>query len=236
MFRECSNRGFFLEKIMTIKLIIFDFDGVLVDSEYIAGQVVTDTLPKYGVTIPLADVLKRYVGMHDTAMRESLIEDIGEDKIDQFFEEIKATTTDRYKNELTPLPNVVEMLNSLTMPICIGSNSRLISLKAKLGYTKLDQFFKEEQLYVGSMVAKPKPAPDLYLYAAKQYGLKPSECLVIEDSVHGTNAAVAAKMPVIGYYGASHCYASYEQKLKQAGAEYLFNDMQGLNKILDSYS
>ncbi|PCI85200.1 MAG: hypothetical protein COB24_13740 [Hyphomicrobiales bacterium] len=82
------------------------------------------------------------------------------------------------------------------------------------------------------MVAKPKPAPDLYLYAAEMHRVNADECLVIEDSVHGIRAAVTANMPVIGYYGASHCLNGYEVNLEKAGAKILFNDMRELSTII----
>ncbi|MCJ8323159.1 MAG: HAD-IA family hydrolase [Rhizobiales bacterium] len=220
---------------MTIKLIIFDFDGVLVDSEYIAGQVTTAHLLKYGVEADLDTTLKRFVGMHDTDMRKHLAPNVGADNVDRFLSEIKQLSLEAYHQRLAPMANAIAMLESLTMPICIGSNSRFSSLITKLKITKLDKFFAEDKLYVGSMVAKPKPAPDLYLHAAAQHNVAADECLVIEDSAHGVKAAVDAKMPVIGYHGASHCYAGYEQKLLDAGAQMLFDDLADIPNIISNY-
>ncbi|MBL1421904.1 MAG: HAD-IA family hydrolase [Alphaproteobacteria bacterium] len=217
---------------MTIKLIIFDFDGVLVDSEYIAGQVTTEALRKYGVKTDLDTTLRRFVGMHDTVMRGHLAEDVGEAHVDEFLNLVKENTHLAYRDQLVPLPGAVEMLAELDLPLCIGSNSRLAGLKSKLEITKLNRFFSEDRLYVGSMVPKPKPAPDLYLHVAEQHNVLPAECIVIEDSAHGINAAVDAKMPVIGFYGASHCYDGYEQKLKKAGADILFNQLREIPNII----
>ncbi|MBL1241569.1 MAG: HAD family phosphatase [OCS116 cluster bacterium] len=217
---------------MTIKLIIFDFDGVLVDSEYIAGQVTTQELHLHGVQTDLDTTLRRFVGMHDTVMRAHLAEDVGEAHVDEFLKVIKEKSRLAYYDRLTPLPGAVDMLASLELPLCIGSNSRFSSLKDKLEITKLNRFFSEDRLYVGSMVPKPKPAPDLYLHAAQQHDVSPAECLVIEDSAHGIKAAVDAKMSVIGFYGASHCYDGYEQKLKQAGADILFDQLSEIPGII----
>lgn len=217
---------------MTIKLIIFDFDGVLVDSEYISGQVTTEELHKYGVKTDLDTTLRRFVGMHDTTMRSHLAEDVGETRLEEFLSVIKEKTRLAYYDKLAPLPGAVDMLASLDLPLCIGSNSRFSSLKEKLEITKLNRFFSEDRLYVGSMVPKPKPAPDLYIHAAKQHNVMPAECLVIEDSAHGIKAAVDAKMPVIGFYGASHCYDGYEHKLKQAGADILFKQLSEIPDII----
>lgn len=220
---------------MSIKLIIFDFDGVLVDSEFIAGQVTNEQLLKYGVKSDLDTTLRRFVGKHDTDMRIDLAVDVGEENVDNFMTEIKQLSLEAYHQRLAPMPNSEAMLGALNMPICIGSNSRLSSLKNKLEITKLNRFFSEDRLYVGSMVPKPKPAPDLYLHAAAQHNVLPSECLVIEDSAHGVSAAVSAQMPVIGYYGASHCYTGYEQKLEQAGAQILFNDLSEIPNLLSRF-
>ncbi|NRA88408.1 MAG: HAD family phosphatase [Rhizobiales bacterium] len=220
---------------MAIKLIIFDFDGVLVDSEFIAGQTIHEILLEYGVNSNLDDVLHRFVGMHNDEMRGYLAADVGENNVDEFLIRSKKLTDLAYAQRLSTLPHAAEILAQIKLPKCICSNSRQSSLIYKLGITKLDRFFTPDMLYVGSMVPNPKPAPDLYLYTAKKYNILPSECLVIEDSVFGIRAAVAANMPVIGFYGASHCYDGYEQKLTTAGASLIFDDLLALPKLIDQF-
>lgn len=215
-----------------IELIIWDFDGVLVDSEYIAGQVRTEMLIEHGVDADLDTVLKRFVGVHRDVLRQHLINDIGAERIEAFTADLKIRNRSAFEERLQPLPHALEVVAALTQPLCIGSNSSLASLLYKLEMTGLDKFFPEEKLYVGDMFDNPKPAPDIYLHAAKVHSVKPENCLVIEDSVAGTNAAVAAGMPVIGYYGASHCYAGYEAKLIEAGSLVTFNDMRELHDIM----
>lgn len=220
---------------MAIKLIIFDFDGVLVDSEYLTSIVTTECLNKRGVDAKLEDTLKRFVGMHEDVKREHIAQDIGAENVDEFISETKKLTLESYKRDLVPLKDVEKTLGNLEIPFCVASNSRLISLKQKLEITKLNKFFNKNNIFVGSMVKKPKPAPDLYLHAAKMKNVKIEECLVIEDSIHGINAAVAAKMKVIGFYGASHCYRGYEKILLNAGAQMVFDnffEIQGvINKL-----
>lgn len=220
---------------MTIKLMIFDFDGVLVDSEYIACQMTFKLLTEYGIKTSLDAVLHRFVGMHDTKMRALLATDVGDENVDEFLKKAQQMSYEAYVKQLVPMAGSIEMLKQIKLPKCIASNSRHKSLISKLAITKLDQYFASDRLYVGSMVAHPKPAPDLYLYAAKLHNVAPSECLVIEDSVLGINAAVAAKMPVIGYYGASHCYPGYEQKLLDAGANIVFKNLIDLPNIISDY-
>lgn len=213
-------------------MIVFDFDGVLVDSEFIRGQVTCKHLLKYGVKTDLDTTLKRYVGMYDSERRLNLAKDIGEAEVDAFIVETKQLSLKAYGQKLAPLKNVIEMLDQLTLPFCIASNSQFSSLKAKLKITQLERFFDDDKLFVGSMVNKPKPAPDLYILAAKTFGVTPSDCLVVEDSVHGINAAVAANMNVVGFVGASHCYKNYDKTLLNAGAKMIFSDMAELKNLI----
>lgn len=217
-----------------IELIIWDFDGVLVDSEYIAGQVRTELLCEYGVETDLDTVLRRFVGVHGDVMTKHLTKDIGPERIEAFNIELKIRNKAAFIAGLKTLPYAVETVAKLRQPICIGSNSSLASLLYKLEMTGLAQYFPENKLYVGAMFDNPKPAPDIYLHAAKIHGVLPENCLVIEDSVPGTQAAIAAGMQVIGYYGASHCYDDYEAKLTDAGAILTFNDMRQLHEIIDN--
>ena len=219
---------------MAIKLIIFDFDGVLVDSEYLTSIVTTECLNKRGVDTKLEDTLKRFVGMHEDVKREHIAKDIGAENVDAFISETKLLTLQSYKKNLVPFKHVEPILKNLQIPFCVASNSRLISLEQKLKITKLNEFFNQQNIYVGSMVEKPKPAPDLYLLTAKMQNVKIEECLVIEDSVHGINAAVAAKMKVIGFYGASHCYHGYEKTLLDAGAQMVFKDLSEIPNIINT--
>ena len=222
--------------ILTIKLVIFDFDGVLVDSEYISAQVTTHHLEKYGIKTTLEQTLKRFVGMHDETRRKHLAEDIGSENVGNFIKETKEFSLMAYQKLLLPLTNVEDILSNLTLPFCIASNSQKKSLTQKLAITNLKRFFKNSSLYVGSMVKNPKPAPDIYLYASEKQNVSPAECLVVEDSVHGIKAAVSAGMNVIGYYGASHCYKGYEDLLLKAGAKTVFNDIAYLPHIITRFN
>lgn len=217
---------------MGIELLIFDFDGVLVDSEYITGQVTCKHLEKYGVKTDLETTLRKYVGMHDSVRREHLSQDIGESRVDKFIEETKAKSLQVYKDRLKPIKNTKLMLDQLDIPYCIASNSRMSSLKQKLEITGLDAYFSTSQLFVGSMVKKPKPAPDIYLLAADEHNTPTENCLVIEDSVHGINSAIGANMQVYGFYGASHCYENYESSLLKAGASLVFNDLLKFPRLI----
>lgn len=220
---------------MAIKLVIFDFDGVLVDSEFITSQVTTDHLRSYGVDADLNEILKKFTGMHDDDKRVHWLEWLGSDNIEKFATDNKSKTFDEYRKSLVPFPKVLPLLQNLQVPFCTASNSKLNSLQEKLKITKLDRFFNQQNTYVGSMVAKPKPAPDLYLYAAKMQNIPIHECLVIEDSQHGVHAAVKAGMKVVGYHGASHCYDGYKEQLQQAGASLVFDDLAQIPQFIRQF-
>ncbi len=215
-----------------IELIIFDFDGVICDSEYIAAEVTTQLLIEHGVDTTLDKVLLTLVGLQADDKARALSKLICMDKIPQFMLEVKNRSRVAYYERLKTLPYVDEIIPMLTQQLCIGSNSSLESLLVKLKIIGMEPYFPKQRLYVSSLVANPKPAPDIYLHAAKTHNVKPENCLVIEDSDHGTHAAVAAGIPVIGYHAASHCYEGYEQRLTDAGALTLFKNMRELPEIL----
>lgn len=219
--------------MLDIQLIIFDFDGVLVDSEYIAGAVTTRLLTEFGAKTDLDTVLSQFVGQHVDAIASHLEQHIGKENIQEFKQKSKIENRKAFQEKLAPLPNVLKTLSQISIPMCIGSNSAYDSLLAKLEITKLNAFFPTEKLFVSSMVSKPKPAPDVYLKAAKHHNIAPQNCLVIEDSVHGIHAAKAANMAVIGFYGASHCHPKYEALLKQAGASITFDNIGELPNIIN---
>lgn len=217
-----------------IELIIWDFDGVLVDSEFIAGQVRTELLAEIGINMDLDTVLRRFVGLHADQMSAILTNDYGLKDITGFLTEVRKRYLVAFEDRLEALPFTDEILGQLTQPLCIGSNSSTQSITRKLKRSGLDRHFATDKIYVGSMFKNPKPAPDMYLHAAREHGVEPINCLVIEDSVPGTNAAVAAGMPVIGFHGATHCYDGYEAKLTKAGALVTFNDFRKLHDIISS--
>ena len=217
-----------------IKLVIFDFDGVLVDSEYLVAQVRAELLEKYNKNIDLETSLNKFIGLHEDVVNSLIAEQIGEDNLVNFITDYQTGMLLAIDERLLKINNVDVALAQIKQPFCIGSNSALGSLKHKIKATGLVKHFNSTSLFVGDMVAKPKPAPDIYLLAAKQYNVKPEHCLVVEDSVAGIKAALAANMQVIGFYGASHCYEGYQHKLLLAGAKTVFKDMRDLQTILEA--
>jgi len=202
------------------ELVIFDCDGVLVDSEYLAAQINAELLTERGYAITAEELAERYAGLiltdtlkaieqeADMPISASLIDISG----DLFME--------RIKTDLIPIDGVRQNIERLQLPYCICSNSTSASIKTMLTLTDLYDLF-EGRIYsapeVGTM--RSKPAPDVFLYAAEQYRVDPARVVVLEDSVHGATAAKNAGMRVVGFTGASHAWPGLADALMEAGAE-----------------
>lgn len=220
-------------------LIIFDCDGVLVDSEIIAADVESKLLTDAGYPISTEEMGERFSGMTwqqilfeverqaSIPLSASLLE-----KSEQFLDL-------RLEKEVKAIPGIPFALSRLPLPRCICSNSssrRLDMMLTKVGLKELfaPNIFSAQDL--GPDRAKPKP--DIFLHAAKQLNVSPSKAIVIEDSVHGVNAARAAGMRVIGFTGASHTYPSHADRLTDAGAETVIarmNDLPGVVMALSEW-
>lgn len=203
-----------------IDLVIFDCDGVLVDSEIIAARVEAELLTDAGYPIEAEDLARLYAGLtfRDIMLRieqesqqlfqASLIER-AEDLVDK-----------RLRSEVRAVDGVHEAVASVTVKRCICSNSRAERLDAMLTRTRLKPFFGSDVFSsLDTPSARPKPAPDIFLFGAERMGADPRRTFVIEDSVHGVAGAKSAGMRVIGFTGASHSHAGHADLLTEAGAE-----------------
>jgi HAD superfamily hydrolase (TIGR01509 family) len=147
-----------------------------------------------------------------------------------FPDELKRRKTIAFSTELKSIPHIAETLAKLNVPRCVASNTPLETVKICLRSTGLYNLFTPH-IYSAQMVAKGKPSPDLFLYAASEMRFAPKDCIVIEDTLHGVEAARAAGMRVFGFAGGSHCYKGYaEERLKNV--ELVFSDMRELPVIL----
>lgn len=210
---------------MDAKCILFDCDGTLVDSENITNRVVARMAGELGIHMTLRDAQKRFGGKTLDAviygMKELSGKDIPNDWLPRLVEEVSKA----YKAELRPMEGIKELLDNLDIPICVASNGEPKHVKNSLMITGLIDYFNE-QIFTASEVELPKPAPDLFLYAAQRMGFKPNECIVIEDSIPGVTAAVNANIKVYGLV--KLCSAD---ELKNAGA-IPFKTMHELSDLL----
>jgi HAD superfamily hydrolase (TIGR01509 family) len=200
-------------------LIIFDCDGVLIDSEILSAEVDCAILREYGYEIAPLELAHRFAGITTEGIFKIIGEEIGREFPAAAIDRAKRETDERLRRDVLPIAGVHQMLDALDDPRCICSNSRSERLSVSLEKAGLwDRFrpyvFSAQE--VGSR--REKPAPDVFLYAARELETDPADAIVIEDSVTGVTGAVAAGMRVIGFTGASHSWPGHGEALMDAGA------------------
>jgi HAD superfamily hydrolase (TIGR01509 family) len=205
-------------------LIIFDCDGVLVDSEVLSCRCLSEVLATYGIQLKLADALELFLGRSTMAVRQHYGAQ-GRALPESFLSDLKVRVREAFQASLQPIAGVGSLLAGLHVARCVASSSDLDRVSFSLALTDLASYF-DGRLYTSQMVARGKPAPDLFLYAAEKMGAEPGNTLVVEDSVSGVTAAKAAGMKVWGFVGGSH-YESRDGRaiLREAGADRVFDRM-----------
>jgi HAD superfamily hydrolase (TIGR01509 family) len=205
-------------------LVIFDCDGVLVDSELLSCECLSETLGEIGVEVTIEQALRLFLGRSISAVTQ-YCSDRGRPVPETFLPELRLRVRESFKRSLKPIPGIGTLLSNLAAPSCVASSSELDRVALSLALTGLAEHFGD-RLYTAQMVKRGKPAPDLFLYAAAQMQAVPARTLVIEDSVSGVTAAKAAGMTVWGFVGGSH-YVSRDGRamLKDAGADRVFDRM-----------
>lgn len=206
-------------------LIIFDCDGVLIDSEWLANQVEVEELDGLGYTISMKEYLDVALGRTNDEVEERLLTHYGFQLPPGYWQRVRDRQKKEFQKRLTPIPGVEEVIQKLSVPCCVASSSDAERLKLTLGVTGLLQSL-EGRIFGRECVERGKPEPDIFLYAAKQMGTSPSKCLVVEDSIHGISAAKAAGMEVWAFCGGRHFTPERKDQLFQTGAHYIFDDMR----------
>ena len=206
-------------------LVIFDCDGVLVDSEIIANGVMAECLNEAGVMLNVEQTMAFGVGKSATAVAAAVKTEFGVTLPANFFEDMGVRIIAAYPGKLRPMDGIPELLTALKLKRCVASNSPIARVRQALTTTGLLPHF-EPHIYTAAMVARSKPAPDLFLHAAEQHGVRPDRCLVIEDSLSGVAAALAAGMRVIGFVGGSHCRPGHAYAMREAGCVEVFSRMR----------
>lgn len=216
-------------------LVIFDCDGVLVDSEPIAMAVLLDTIRAQGLEIDPAQGYELFLGRSLASVGQMLVEDFGV-KLDPLaLEEMRRRLYDRFRAELKPTPRTPEVLAALGVPFCVASSSQPERVELSLRLTGLWDHF-DGKLFSATMVSHGKPAPDLFLLAAERMGYDPGTSLVVEDSAAGIRAAQAARMRVAGYTGGGHARnTEHEARLRALDPDWIIGDMRELPKLLRNW-
>jgi len=212
-------------------LIIFDCDGVLVDSEVISCRAHADVLSHHGYPITPEQVLERFLGVSDREARLNVEAELGRSLPDDFEAQMKQAALQRYANELQAIPYVADVIAAITLPKCVASSGTPEKIRHGLTCAGLNDLLVPN-VFSATQVKRGKPAPDLFLYAAAQMQASPERSLVIEDSVAGIAGALAAGMTVLGFHGGSHCRPGYGDGLRAAGATAVFDDMRQLPDLI----
>jgi HAD superfamily hydrolase (TIGR01509 family) len=185
-------------------LVIFDCDGVLVDSEVISCRAHSQTLTRHGYPITPEGVLKRFLGVSDREARQIVETETGRKLPDDFELQVKQATLQFYAGDLEAISYVGETIAALNLPTCVASSGTPEKIHHGLTCAGLYDLLAPN-IFSASQVKRGKPAPDLFLFAAERMAVAPERCLVIEDSIPGITGARAAGMTVLGFHGGSHC-------------------------------
>ena len=217
-----------------IKNIIFDFDGVLVDSEILVAKAFAKYMQNLGIEIDekkFASLAgKKTVQVIDILSKKYSIKDQ-----EKFFRDIMEIASNIYKKELTTVKGAYDFVSNLKFNMFIGSNSMKERIIDGLQRVKLDKYFKPEQVYSFDLVDNPKPDPDVYLKALEDNNLIKTETIIIEDSAVGVMAGVAADVKVIGLTAGGHWHEKRDEKeLLEAGAFAVTNDYKKVFKLIES--
>ena len=208
-------------------LIVFDCDGVLVDSEVLSIGGLVAVLNEAGVPATYA-MIARYFGMKQADIMLKVSEETGRDIPMEVSARIWPAIRDRFETELKPTPGLADFLRRHPdVPRCVASSSGPDRIRDSLRLTGLAPFFGEN-IFSSSQVARGKPEPDLFLFAAATMGVEPSRCVVVEDSRFGVAGAVAAGMRAIGFAGGSHIEPHHAEALAEAGALYVERDWEAV--------
>ena len=214
------------------ELIIFDCDGVLVDSEPISTLVLSELFVQYDIPIDQSTIYKRFLGRSMASMRSVLHEEYGIAMTEQHLQFVRLNMRERFARELKPVPGVADALARLRTPVCVASSSSPERIRLSLGVTGLLDYL-EPHIFSATMVENGKPAPDLFLHAAREMGVDPEKCVVVEDSPAGVMAAQAARMRVFAFTGGGHALAAgLEAGLAALDPDLIFSDMRDLPDYL----
>jgi HAD superfamily hydrolase (TIGR01509 family) len=212
-------------------LVIFDCDGVLVDSELISCRAHAQILSRHGYAITEQQVLDRFLGVSDREARLTIEAESGRPLPDDFEAQVKAATLQFYAGDLRAIANVGDAIAAIDLPKCVASSGTPEKIRHGLTCAALYDILAPN-IFSATQVKRGKPAPDLFLLAAERMRASPARCIVIEDSVPGVTGALAAGMSVLGFHGGSHCRPGHDDKLRAAGAATVFDDMRQLPALI----
>jgi HAD superfamily hydrolase (TIGR01509 family) len=214
------------------ELVIFDCDGVLVDSELIALGQMRQALESAGLPLTHAEAIDRFLGLSIDSIVQKAEADLAGALPAGFRNDLSRDILARFAGELKGIEGVRQAVAGLGRKVCVASSSPPERIRLALSVAGYGGLF-EPHIFSATLAPRGKPHPDLFLYAARKMGAAPEQCLVIEDSAPGVVAAVRAGMDVFGFVGGSHFSGpAQRERLKEAGASLIFDDMSQLPEII----
>ncbi|WP_375638678.1 HAD family hydrolase [Bartonella sp. MF74HXZ] len=220
-----------------IDLIIFDCDGVLVDSEYLAAKIGSQLLKQTGYEISPEELSERFAGLIFRDILKQVEQETEKPISANLIDQMTNIFRTQIKTKLRAIDDVREAVEIIQTryPYCICSNAKSVDIKEMLTTVDLYDLF-EGKIFSAPEVGtkRTKPAPDVFLFAAQQLQAEPQNTIVIEDSLHGVHAATAAGMRVIGFTGGSHSYLGHSNALAEAGAETVIAKHAHLGEVLEA--
>lgn len=217
--------------MLTPSLVIFDCDGVLIDSEHLGCIAETRVFRRHGLDMADDFIVNHCIGLSFKSSMKMVEDHFNWPVSDECIADILSETKHIFETELTATAGIADLLDRLTLPRCVASSSAPERLKHSLGLVGLYDRLAPH-IFSATMVKNGKPAPDLFLHAAQKMGHAPETCVVIEDSFAGVTAAKAAGMTVIGFTGGSHVLPGLGARLVETGAMTAVDDMQEVARIL----
>ena len=214
-----------MDKHSPVDLIIFDCDGVLVDSELIVNRILQQGLSDLGWELTLQQTMDHFMGKSLKHCIDDIENHLGKRTDPEFWRGMQQKTFAAFETDLKPVPGICEVLNILPYRKCVASSGSQQKMRKTLGLTGLLSYF-DDCLFSGTEVARGKPFPDLFLYAAEQMTCRPAHCVVVEDSPFGIEAAIRADMRVPGY-----CQGTNADNFSAKGAV-TFKDMSDLPGLI----
>jgi HAD superfamily hydrolase (TIGR01509 family) len=213
---------------MRYDLVLFDNDGVLVDSEPISNRLLAGYLTELGHETSYEDSIRDYMGSAMHRIHDLILERTGQRLPEEFDDEFHARVFAAFERDLKPVPGVPDVLRQLSeegVPFCVASSGSHERIRVGHRKTGLDRWFDDARVFSSQDVGRGKPAPDLFLHAARSMGVAPDRCAVVEDSPLGVQAGVAAGMDVFGF-------TAMTPAEKLVGAKALFSTMGELRALL----
>ncbi len=220
-----------------IQLVIFDCDGVLLDSEIVAAAAELEVYKEFGVDMAPLDFAIRMAGMSSHHVRKTIEDDLGIDLPDRVIPDSRKLVNEKVIGEAQLITDADTVLDLLDQARCICSNAPPERLKQTLSRVGLHDRFRP-YVFSAQDTDPPlfKPKPDIFLKAIEAFEIKPAETVVVEDSVHGVEAGIAAGARVIGFTGASHTWHGHAQQLQDAGAEVAISRLSDLPGIIAAFA